>query len=52
MKPWYELDSDVVATQLGTDPKKGLSASEAARRLIANGPNELVEVGADRKSVV
>ena len=46
MKPWYELDSDVVATQLGTDPKKGLSASEAARRLIANGPNELVEVGA------
>ena len=46
MKPWYELDSDVVATQLGTDPKNGLSASEAARRLIANGPNELVEVGA------
>ena len=36
MKPWYELDSDVVAAQLGSDSEKGLSASEAARRLIAD----------------
>ena len=43
MKLWYEIDSHVVATQLGTDPQNGLSVSEAARRLIANGPNELVE---------
>ncbi len=30
MKPWYEIDSDVVAAQLGTDPEKGLSAREMA----------------------
>ena len=45
-KRWYEIDSHVAAAQLGTDPDKGLSASEAARRLIADGPNELVEGGA------
>lgn len=46
MKPWYELDSQFAAAQLGTDPEKGLSASEAARRLSADGPNELIEGGA------
>ena len=46
MKPWYEIDSQVAASQLGTDAETGLSASEAARRLIADGPNELIETGA------
>ena len=46
MTPWYEIDSHVAAAQLGTDAEKGLSASEAARRLIADGPNELIETGA------
>ena len=46
MNRWYEIDAQVVAAQLKTDPDQGLSASEAARRLIADGPNELVEGGA------
>ena len=46
MKPWYEVDSDTAAAQLGTDPEQGLTASDAARRLTADGPNELVESGA------
>ena len=45
MKPWYEVDSDTAAAQIGTDPERGLTASDAARRLIADGPNELVEGG-------
>ncbi len=46
MKPWYEVDSDAAAAQLGTDPERGLTASDAARRLAVDGPNELVESGA------
>ncbi|MGE3841332.1 MAG: cation-translocating P-type ATPase [Vicinamibacterales bacterium] len=46
MKPWHEVDSGVVAAQLGTDPERGLTSSEAARRLAVDGPNELVESGA------
>ena len=46
MKPWHEVDSAVVAAQLGTDPERGLTASEAARRLTTNGPNELIESAA------
>ena len=45
MKPWYEVDSDTAAAQLGTDPERGLTASDAARRLAVDGPNELVESG-------
>ena len=43
MSPWYEIDSHAVTAHLGTEPDKGLAASEAARRLIADGPNELIE---------
>ncbi len=35
------LDALEVARRLGTDPEKGLSAEEAARRLASEGPNEL-----------
>ncbi|MEQ1869320.1 MAG: cation-translocating P-type ATPase [Vicinamibacterales bacterium] len=45
MRPWYEVDSDAAAAQLGTDPERGLTASDAARRLAADGPNELVDSG-------
>jgi Ca2+-transporting ATPase len=42
MNPWHEVDPDVVAAQLGTDLARGLTTSEAARRLAVLGPNELV----------
>ena len=38
---WYALGADAVATQLGVDPGKGLTAAEAAARLQKNGPNAL-----------
>jgi len=46
MNRYYEHDAQAAATQLGTDLEQGLHTTEAARRLIADGPNELVEVGA------
>ena len=42
--PWM-LDARVVARALGTDPSSGLSTADAATRLAAAGPNELVERG-------
>ncbi|MGA9525770.1 MAG: HAD-IC family P-type ATPase, partial [Myxococcaceae bacterium] len=35
------IDALELARRLGTDPEKGLSAEEAARRLASEGPNEL-----------
>lgn len=37
----FLLDAEVVAARLGVDPALGLSDAEAARRLAADGPNEL-----------
>ena len=37
----HELTVDAVAERLATDPRVGLSADEAARRLAQHGPNEL-----------
>ena len=37
----FALPTDAVVAALATDPRTGLSASEAASRLAANGPNEL-----------
>jgi Ca2+-transporting ATPase len=42
---WHTLPSTEVARALATDGLTGLSDAEAARRLTANGPNELVERG-------
>ncbi len=39
--PAWNLSPQDVTTSLGTDPAQGLSEAEAARRLAANGPNEL-----------
>ncbi len=41
-KPWHSQPAEVVLTKLGSTPK-GLSGQEAARRLAADGPNELKE---------
>jgi Ca2+-transporting ATPase len=40
--PWHR-DGAEVATALGTDPSRGLSSEEAARRLAEHGPNEIAE---------
>ena len=45
MQPWHEIRPDVAAARLGTDPERGLTAAEAARRQIDDGPNELAEFG-------
>ena len=45
MKPWWQVDSQAATAQCSTDPERGLTLSEAARRLTADGPNELVEGG-------
>ncbi len=37
----HSLAASVVAAGLGVDPSRGLSADEAARRLVAHGPNRL-----------
>jgi Ca2+-transporting ATPase len=37
----FLLDADIVAERMGVDPATGLSDEEAARRLDADGPNEL-----------
>ena len=37
----FALPAEAVVAALATDPRAGLSASEAASRLAANGPNEL-----------
>ena len=39
----YEIDAAELTGRLGTDPRGGLSPSEAAERLRADGPNELEE---------
>ena len=43
-RPWA-IDAADVAAALGTDPQRGLSAPEAADRLLRYGRNELVERG-------
>ena len=37
----YHRDAAAIVRELGTDPDRGLSGPEAARRLEADGPNEL-----------
>jgi Ca2+-transporting ATPase len=39
--PWWELPADEVAARLGSDPHTGLTPDQAARRLRADGPNQL-----------
>ena len=38
----YRVEARAVADALDTDLERGLSAAEAARRLAADGPNELL----------
>ena len=39
--PWWAEQVEVVAERVGTDPDRGLSATEAGDRLARFGPNEL-----------
>ncbi len=39
--PWHALPPDAAAARLGTSIDSGLTAEEAARRLVADGPNAL-----------
>jgi len=41
--PFYNLGAEATLTKLDTDAVTGLSADEAARRLVACGPNQLKE---------
>ncbi|MBM3694945.1 MAG: cation-translocating P-type ATPase [Actinobacteria bacterium] len=43
--PWHLLPPEEASLRLGTDPERGLSASEADRRFQAHGPNELQDTG-------
>ncbi len=43
MKNWWHLSAAEAAAALGTDPRSGLPAAEAAARLESSGPNELRE---------
>jgi len=45
---WYGVQVDAVARELGVEPARGLSASEAASRLRSHGPNRLA--GAKKES--
>ena len=47
---FYRQTIQEAAASLHTDPKRGLSAPEAERRLLENGENRLPE--AEKKSVV
>ena len=41
--PWHGLAVEEVASRLGTDPVRGLTAAEAERRIATGGPNALRE---------
>ncbi|MBI4482964.1 MAG: cation-translocating P-type ATPase [Acidobacteria bacterium] len=43
MTHWYQLDAAGVLQRLGVDAARGLSPSEATRRLAEHGTNELIE---------
>ncbi len=45
MNNWHNLTSAEVLSHLGTDPPRGLSESDARRRLDEHGFNELTERG-------
>jgi len=47
---WHTLTAAGVALQLGSDLESGLTSAEAARRLLAEGPNEIREQR--RRSIV
>lgn len=38
---WYAMAGDAVAQKVGVDPAQGLSAADAAKRLVKDGPNAL-----------
>ena len=45
MSEWYQTSKENVLSKLMTDIEQGLSWTEAQRRIIENGPNELIDRG-------
>ncbi|MGD9092292.1 MAG: cation-translocating P-type ATPase [Anaerolineales bacterium] len=45
MSEWYQTSKEDVLSKLMTDFEKGLSWTDAQRRIIENGPNELIDRG-------
>src|SRR5512146_765077 len=45
-KVWHVLSPDAIAAELAADPVRGLSTTEAQRRLAIHGPNELAQAEA------
>ena len=45
MSEWYQMSAGEVLEKLESDPERGLTSAEAAKRLEQFGPNELVEKG-------
>ena len=45
MNSWHTLDTAAVIHKLDTDLEQGLESEEAGRRLLTQGPNELIEQG-------
>ena len=43
---WHAMPADAIAAELASDPLRGLSATEAQRRLAIHGPNELAQTAA------
>ncbi|HSQ17228.1 MAG TPA: cation-translocating P-type ATPase [Anaerolineales bacterium] len=43
LESWHALDADRILNELATPAEYGLSAEEAARRLVQYGPNQLAE---------
>ncbi len=42
-QPWFAISEEAAAQELGVDPSRGLSASEASSRLEEHGPNKFTE---------
>jgi Ca2+-transporting ATPase len=42
-QPWHVLSGTAAARELGVDPRQGLSAAEAAKRIEQYGPNKFAE---------
>ena len=40
-EPWHARTAAATVAELGSDPRRGLTRAEAARRLAADGPNEV-----------
>jgi P-type Ca2+ transporter type 2C len=52
MTQWYQIEPQAAVRELGSNTATGLSETEAARRLVEIGPNELRESGIKRSWLI